>query len=161
LLAARPGPRRSNILIISETRDRGSESKLSDLPNRAQQAAVTIHSISYSAYATAFTTKPEDYSPPNGGAANFLAIFTETARMAKKNTVQVLTQATGGRRMSFQTQSRLENDLISLGNEIHNEYLVTFTPDQGEKPSFHQLVVEVTGHADAIVRTRPGYWAIK
>ncbi|MGA8028098.1 MAG: VWA domain-containing protein, partial [Bryobacteraceae bacterium] len=88
MLGTRPAPRRANILIIGETRDRGSESKLDDVLSKAQRLGVTIYSLSYSAYLTPFTAKPEDYSPPRDGGPNLLAIFTETARLGKKNTVE-------------------------------------------------------------------------
>lgn len=154
MLANRPGPRRANILIIGESRDRGSESKLGDLLIKSQRSGATIYSLSYSAYLTPFTAKPEDYSPPHGGELNLLAIFT-----AKKNTVEALTAATGGHRLGFETQAKLENDLIALGNEIHSRYILTFTPDEEQKPTFRALQVKIKGRPDALVRTRPGYWA--
>jgi len=88
-----------------------------------------------------------------------LAIFTETPRMAKKNTVEALTAATGGRRLGFETQAKLENDLIALGNEIHSRYILTFTPDEEQTPTFCTLQVKIKDRPDAVIRTRPGYWA--
>ncbi|MGA8026005.1 MAG: hypothetical protein WB992_02595, partial [Bryobacteraceae bacterium] len=75
-----------------------------------------------------------------------------------KNTVEALIAATGGRRMGFETQSKLENDLIRLGSEIHNRYILTFTPDQEQPRAFHRVQVTIRNHSDAKVRARPGYW---
>lgn len=144
--------------VIGETRDRGSESKLGDLLNKLQRAGTTIYTLNYSAWLTPFTAKPGDYTPPNGGDANYAAAFTEIARLGKKNTVEALTRATGGRRIGFETQSKLENDLIGVGGEIHSRYLISFTPEQGERPSFHKVEVKVRDRPDAIVKARPGYW---
>lgn len=113
LIASRHDATRANILIIGETRDRGSEGKLSDLIPKVQRAGVTIYSLTYSAYLTPFTIRPEEYEATSGG---LLQGLTETARLAKRNTVEALTAATGGRRFGFETKSKLENDLIRRGN---------------------------------------------
>jgi VWFA-related protein len=157
MLAARPGPRRPNILIISESRDRGSEGKLRDVVDAVQHTGVTIYSLTYSAYLTPFTTKAQDYRPTGGGG--LLRGITEVARLAKENTVQTLVDVTGGRQLRFETKSKLENDLMDLGKEIHSRYVLSFTPDVATSPSFHQLEVRIKDHPDAVVRTRPGYWA--
>jgi VWFA-related protein len=156
LLANRPGSRRANILIIGESRDRGSEVKLADLIPKIQRTGVTIYSLTYSAYLTPFTIKPEEYQPTGGGP---IQAITEVARLGKRNTVAALTEVTGGRRFRFEIKSGLENDLIRLGTEIHSRYLISFTPDLEQVPRFHRLQVQIKSHPDALVRARPGYWA--
>jgi VWFA-related protein len=153
MLTHRPGPRRSNVLIIGESRDRGSKAKLEDLTQRLQRSGVTIYALKYSAYLTPFTVKAEEYSPPAGGF-----VITELARLGKQNTMEALTRLTGGMAASFETKSKLEKDLMQVANDIHGRYLVSFVPDHAQTPSFHQLSIQVKGHADAVVRTRPGYW---
>jgi VWFA-related protein len=157
LLANRPGARRANILIIGESRDRGSEEKLSDLLAEIQRTGVTVYSLTYSAYLTPFTTKAGDYTPPDGGG--LLTAITETSRLAKRNTAEALTNVTGGRQLKFETKSKLENDLIRLGSEIHCRYFISFTPDLTQTPNFHHLEVRIKDRPDAVIRTRPGYWA--
>jgi VWFA-related protein len=156
LLASRSGSRRAIILIIGESRDRGSEEKLTDLIPKIQRTGVTIYSLTYSAYVTPFTIKPEEYQPVGGGP---LQAITEVARLAKQNTVAVLTEVSGGRRFRFEIKSKLENDLIRLGTEIHSRYLISFTPDLEQTPRFHHLQVQIKNHPDAVVHARPGYWA--
>lgn len=156
LLARRAGARRASILIISESRDRGSEEKLNDLIPKLQRSGVTIYSLMYSAYLTPFTTKPEDYQPTGGG---LLQAVTELARLAKQNTVEALTEVTGGRRYRFETKSKLENDLIRLGTEMHSRYFISFTPELEQAPRFHHLQVQIKNHPEAVIQARPGYWA--
>jgi VWFA-related protein len=156
LLANRPGSRRANILIIGESRDRGSEERLTDLIPKLQRTGVTVYSFTYSAYLTPFTIKPEEYEPSGGG---LLQGITEVARLAKQNTVAALTDVTGGRRFRFEIKSGLENDLIRLGTEIHSRYLISFTPEVESAPRFHHLEVEIKNRPGALVRARPGYWA--
>jgi VWFA-related protein len=155
LLAKRPGSRRANILIIAESRDRGSEEKLADLIPKIQRTGATVYSFTYSAYLTPFTIKPEEYEPSGGG---LLQGITEVARLAKQNTVAALTEVSGGRRFRFEIKSGLENDLIRLGTEIHSRYLISFTPNVETAPRFHKLQVEISNHPDAVVRAQPGYW---
>ncbi|MFL6463321.1 MAG: VWA domain-containing protein [Bryobacteraceae bacterium] len=154
MLMNRPGSRRANILIIGESRDRGSEEKLSNLIPKIQRTGATIYSLTYSAYLTPFTTKPEDYRPSGGGL-----VFTEIARLTKQNTVKALMDVTGGQRFRFETKAKLENDLIRLGTEVHSRYLLSFTPDLEQTPQFHHLQLQIKNHPDALIRARPGYWA--
>lgn len=165
MLSHRPGARRLNLLLIGESRDRGSESKLTDLLARVQSSRVTIYGLTYSAYWTAFTTKPEDYSPPEmQDAPNVLytmpltAIIAEMAREAKKNTIAALVSTTGGRQFTFETKGKLENDLIALGADIHSRYLLSFTPTETAQPEFHKLNITIRNRPDDRVRVRPGYW---
>jgi len=159
MLASRPGARRASILILGEARDHGSAAKLTTLLEKAQHTGATIYSLNYSAWITPFTAKPGDYQPANGGSPDYIAGFSALAGLAKKKTAEVLTQATGGRRISFETQSKLENELIALGSEMHSRYLIAFSPEQDEQPSFHKLEVEIKDRAGLAIKTRPGYWS--
>jgi VWFA-related protein len=166
MLAARPGPRRAAIVVISESKDRGSEGKLSDLVRAIQRTRITVYTLTYSAYLTPFTTRPADYSPPSITASanarnqvSFGPMITELARLAKKNTVQALARATGGQQLKFETKSKLENDLIRLGSDIHSRYVISFTPGDTSEPKFHRLEVRIKNRPNLIVHTRPGYWS--
>jgi VWFA-related protein len=55
-LRQRPKSRRV-LLLISESRDRGSETELEQAAMAAQAAGVTVYAATYSAFTTAFTTK--------------------------------------------------------------------------------------------------------
>ena len=155
LLAHRPGARRANILIIGENKDRGSKEKLADLIPKLQASGATVYSLTYSAYLTPFTTKPEDYQPTGGSPS-----YIEAARLFKQNTAAALTDVTGGQRLGFETKSKLENDLIKLGSDIHSRYLLSFTPSSEPNSRFHRLQVSVKNHPEAVIRTRPGYWSV-
>jgi VWFA-related protein len=142
--------------VISESRDRGSKTKLRNLSMQLQHSSTTIYSLTYSAYLTPFTAKQDELQP---GDFNPLLFITEPARLTRPNTVRALTEATGGRILGFQTLSRLEDDLISVGSEIHNRYVLSFSPLESEAgPTFHRLSVSVKGRPDLYVRARPGYW---
>jgi VWFA-related protein len=157
LLARRGKATRSVVVIVGESRDRGSEATLNDVLARMRNTGVTIYSLTYSAYLTPFTTKADEYVPPSGGG--ILTAITETARLAKQNTVKALTSESGGYCLSFQTKSKLENDLIQLGSEIHRRYYLSFAPQSDEAPGYHRLELQIKGRTEAVIRNRPGYWA--
>ena len=159
LLANRPKGGRPVLLIIGESKDRGSDEKLEDLLPEIQRSGVTIYSLDYSSYLTAFTTKGSEYSPPEGGNGWILDSITEAVHATKQDTCKVLTGATGGRQLRFETKSKLENDLIRLGGDIHSRYVLSFVPPGTSTPGFHHISVEVHGRPELRVAARPGYWA--
>jgi VWFA-related protein len=157
MLAARPANRRKVILLVSESRDRGSKAKLGDTIEQAQREDVTIYTASYSAYATAFTQKGSEVGPPQSGGIDFIAIFRELSRNAKANAAEAFAKYTGGRHLSFEKLRGLENTISRVGEELHSQYLLSFTPTSGE-PGFHTITVQLPGRPDALIDTRPGYW---
>jgi len=157
MLAERPKAARSAIVIIGESKDRGSSGKLNDLLSRIQESRATVYLLSYSAYLTAFTTRGSEYEPPDSGG--LLSAITETARLGRKSAAEILTTATGGRILKFETKSKLENDLIRLGSEIHSRYIISFTPKADARASFHAVEVKIKNRPELAVRTRPGYWS--
>lgn len=182
-LRARTGVRRV-LLLISESRDRGSETALEDVAIDAQAAGVAIYSATYSAFRTAFTTKPgagqsqppvqkepippkaprqsPDYSnipvPPPEQRMDILGGIGELVRLGKTNDTQELARATGGAIFSFERQKGLENAIEKLGQELHTQYLLSFVPEQ-TSPGEHRLEIEVLRKGKLNTRSRPAYWA--
>lgn len=181
-LRARPNARRV-LLVISETRDRGSETELESVVVAAQAAGVTVYAAPFSAFTTAFTTKPSDPAPvrkpvepgpPRDGVetpstradvqlppveqrVDLLGAFEELGRLGKTNTTQALTASTGGAMFPFTRQKGLENAIEKLGAELHTQYLLSFVP-QAPAPGYHRLEVRVARRGDLRIRARPGYW---
>jgi Ca-activated chloride channel family protein len=168
LLAARKEPARRVIVLIGESRDRQSKARFADVALKAQKDDVVIYTVSYSAYATAFTQKASERQPPDqpgsydpnskGGGIPLLAIAMELARLAKVNVSEGLAQATGGGHEKFTTLHGLENQLIAIGTEIHNRYTLTFTPPEPQSAGYHRLSVTVRNSNDFDVHARAGYW---
>lgn len=156
MLAARPTNRRRVLLLIGETRDRSSTSKLEDAVTLAQQENVTVYVLSYSAFLTPFTAKPG--AIPNSGAFDLLAVFREIARLAKTNAAEAFPKYTGGSHLSFLKQKGLERAISRIGEELHSQYLLSFTSSAQPGDQFHSIEVRVKNRPDVAVRTRPGYW---
>lgn len=158
LLETRPRGRRRVLLILSETRDRGSKAKLEETATAIQRANVMVYPVTYSAYVTAFTAKPGSTPPPSAAGVNIIAIFREIGRIAKRNAAEALSAYTGGRRLEFVRQRGLEEAISRIGEELHSQYLLSFTAGDSGDDAFHALEVSVPGRRDAVIRTRPGYW---
>jgi VWFA-related protein len=156
MLEERPESRRI-LLILGESRDRGSTAKLAYAVERAQRAGVTVYFATYSATATAFTSKPED-NPALPMGPDYIGGIVELARMGKTNQADALTRGTGGQHLSFNTLEALEKSIAHAGEEIHSQYLLSFQPSESKNKGYHAIGVSVTARPDAIVRARPGYW---
>ena len=134
LLSRRPPNHRRVILLIGETRDRSSETRLVDAVSLAQQENVMIYPLSYSAYLTPFTARAGTLPAAGGpGGVNLLAIFTEIARMGKENAAEAFSKYTGGRHLSFLEQRGLEQAVSRIGEELHSQYFLSFTPPAEKK----------------------------
>jgi VWFA-related protein len=161
MLETRPESSRRVLLILSESRDRGSKAKLPQVIEQAQRAGVMIYPATYSVHATPWTARPEDNPTMPGGPGPILGTIIELARMGKINDADAFAQATGGRHLSFETLKGLEETIARAGEDIHSQYLLSFVPQSSTGPSsggFHRVAVEVPSHPDAVVRARPGYW---
>jgi len=159
LLAKKPADQRRLVLLLSEARDRGSEAKASAVLTHAQQQNVTIYTASYSAYVTPFTTKAREQPVEAAGGLDIIGLFLEIHQATKQNVGKALAGYTGGRNLSFETLHRLEDDLVEIGKEVHSQYQLSFAPEAETNPVYHELVVKVKAHPNAVVRARPGYWS--
>jgi VWFA-related protein len=164
MLATRPANSRRVMLILGESRDRGSKASIGDAIEKIQRAGVTVYFGTYSAQASAWTVKPEnDPSMPdnNGNNVDFIAPIVELARLGKKNAADAFAQASGGRHLSFTLYSTLENVISRTGEELHAEYLLSFVPAENNADAFHRIEVKIPSHPDVVIRVRPGYWPQK
>lgn len=159
MLRTRPVGARSAIVIIGESKDRGSKANLTSILPDLQRSGATVYCIEYSAFLTPLTTKATEYTAPEGGRGWILDSITETVHAMKQDTGKILTASTGGRTLKFETKSKLENDLIRLGTDIHSRYMLSFTPAKSEE-NFHHIIVEVKNRPDLTIHARPGYWPI-
>ncbi|PWT86307.1 MAG: hypothetical protein C5B56_12680 [Proteobacteria bacterium] len=179
------------VLLISETRDRGSESTLDATVVAAQSAGVTVYAAPYSAFREAFTSKapvagpkksskpqtpvdiqrdtmgtangapPSKYNPKIGTAeqrVDILSTLGELAQINRVNTVEVLTRGTGGTALPFTREKALQTAVRSLGDELHNQYVLSFAPEAGPA-GYHRIEVRVTRRGEYRIRARPGYWS--
>jgi VWFA-related protein len=187
LLRNRPKDNRRVLLLITESLDQGSENRVREALVNLEQSNVMVYALNISRLYTSLTAKPTyprpDSIPPTarhvpagglntpteverlyghgGYTANFAPLIQEIFRATKAifvpNPVEVYTKYTGGKEFPFVSQEDLERSVQAVASEVHNQYLITYNPNNKEEGGYHELKVEVT-RPGLEVRTRPGYW---
>lgn len=190
MLRRRDKHRRRVILLIAETRDGGSEQSTRNVVSAAEMNNIQVYAVNISQVLKQLTSTPQpprpDPIPPEarglypgmvntpttmaqmgGNTANavqFLPLLEELYRGVKgwfwRNPQEALVAATGGREFSFTTLRGLEEALASLGEELHSQYILSYTPgpETREEGGYHTLQVVVDGYSPDWVKYRPGYF---
>jgi VWFA-related protein len=185
LLASRDLNRRRVLLVIAERRDRSSKLKLQELLQEDPLQNTTIYWITFSTFMAPYTDRPktvwdrmtddekaewkrrhgkfsEDDTllPPDLPPGNLLSIFTELAHKSATDVADLLTRTTGGRTFTTLNRASIEHAIQSAGEEIHQQYMITFQPNISEPGQIHTLSAEVKSRPEWKVRTRGGYWRV-
>jgi VWFA-related protein len=184
LLKHRPPDRRRVLLLIAEKRDKGSELRLREALEAAQFANVSIYSLDISTVVSALTAEPIPPRPspvppeaehlPGGYAntptlqdqnttfaGNYVPVFVDIFKAVKSifvdDTLDVFTRFTGGREYSFIGEKSLNKAIEGISEELHSQYLLSYSPNDQTEGGFHDIKV-IVNRPNLEVRTRPGYW---
>jgi len=188
MLRGRPADREKIILLISETRDEGSENRGLETLNYVQANNVTVYQVTMSRVLGKLTApapdprpdtrQPATYPMPSnvpatpttimqtygteGASANFVPVLVEIYKdlksLMKVPAADLFTMGTGGSKFDFYRGKGLEEAIEQMGAELHLQYMLSYSPNNQKERGWHDIRVEVSGHEDARVRTRPGYW---
>src|SRR5689334_301142 len=183
MLKARPKNRRRVLLLIAEKRDKGSENRLREVLTEAEFANVAIYSLDISSVMAGLTGTPVPPPPPPipataqhipaGGAltpttidqnylnGNYIPVFVDIFKAVKSifvdDTLDVFTRFTGGKEYSFISEKSLERAIEGISQELHSQYLLSYSPNNQSEGGFHEIRVTVN-RPNLEIRTRPGYW---
>jgi len=183
MLARRDKARRRVLLLISETRDNGSEMHVRDVLTKAEFQNVAVYAVEVSHLLTSLTGKTEPPRPsaippearhlPAGVIGTqttdaqqnmgdyspvIKEIFTAVKAIFISNPQEVFTKYTGGREYSYMSRKGLEDAIRKVGEEIHSQYLLTYLPNNPGEGGYHEIEVRVL-KPNLKVTTRPGYWS--
>lgn len=187
MLSKRPASNRRVLMLVSETRDEGSQSRLKEVMINATLQNVQVYAVDISQVAVRFNEKQDapypsamDVSNQNlpmgipstpttmeqnsgmGNRAQFVPllkeIFIDTKGIFVKDHSTQLANATGGRQFVFLRQKGLENAVQSISQDIHSQYLVSYSPTNKTEGGYHTIVVTIDREPSYTCRTRPGYW---
>lgn len=185
LLRNRPKNRKRILLIIAENRDYGSGLHVRDVLTNAEFNNVVIYTLNVSQVLAQLTSsqlpnRPDTIPPggqylPNGQVMTpttdiqlnqngnwtplFKDIFLATKSLFVPNPLNVYSHYTGAREFPFFTQKGLEQAIDKIGQELHNQYILTYQPNNQGEAGYHTIRVEVDKPGLRIV-TREGYWPL-
>jgi VWFA-related protein len=190
MLKHRPKERRRVILLIGEKRDLNSEIRGREALIEMQLYGVTLYCANMSNLMSKLTAPPPDPRPPSipatatpmpgisaqtpttvmqtygtqGNSADFLPVLVEIYRDAKAifkaNVVDVYSKGTGGEEFSYYKARGLEQVIDDIGEVLHSQYTITYSPSNLKEPGFHEVEVDVLSREARRVRVKPGYyWA--
>jgi len=187
MLRNKPRSNRRIILVVSETRDDGSETRLKTAMMDANLANVIVYNVDITQFAVRMTEKrpdpgpvramdPTTMRPPMGlpptpttmetgyamqNRAQFVPLLKEIYIDAKgifvKDPATQFARSTGGHEFTFLTSRGLEEAVQRIGTELHSHYMISYNPSNKEEGGFHAIEVGLD-RSDLIAKTRPGYW---
>lgn len=158
LLDERKDQNRHVILLISETRDHGSQKKPADVIASLGRTNTVVDSISFS------PGKNEIFGDLRfGGGSGPLGLLVMAVNAVKKNAPRALAELSGGEYINFTTQKNFDSGIHQLSNRIHNYYLLSFQPQAGPNGApvdgLHSIRVKVPDYPDAKIGSRESYFS--
>jgi VWFA-related protein len=186
-LNGKPSKRRI-LLLISETRDRGSEADLNTVAFAAQQAGVVVYAAGYSAFRTGFTRKSNEsagpaprneqgrpnpeFGTPSGGPpkdkydprlpppAQRVDILGALGELGRlgKEKATEILTRETGGLAFAFARQKSLEDAIEKLGVDLHAQYVLSFSPRSPEPGYHKIEVRVS-RPDAVIRARPGYWA--
>jgi VWFA-related protein len=180
LLKMQPPNFRRIMLILGESQDQSSGSKLGLVLREVQLANISIYAVGpsstaadlrYGTNGSSTVPLPKGFpptstqAPPRGAMGeSYFDLLTPAIWLLSRGTneikdhqLEVAVASTGGVHYRAFRDRTIQSALDKIGGEIHAQYILSYTPNVGGPPGFHKINVAV-GRPKAIVRTRPGYF---
>jgi VWFA-related protein len=173
------------LLVVGESQDIGSESKLGLVLREAQLANISIYAVGPSS-----TTADLRFGKGAFGGSNVPAIalpkplpsittsapgidpagrpyfdlvtpsiwlVTRGIDEIKNHQLELAAAATGGVHYRAFRDSTIRSALDQIGGELHAQYIISYQPTSERAPGFHAITVTVS-RPNVLIRTRPGYY---
>jgi VWFA-related protein len=166
MLSDEPEGRLRVLLLISETRDHGSITKI-------QNSVAAIGHANAVMYALVFSPSLSNVLDTGRGNNNWdlhpeqtemqpnpdlLAPFLLTAQAMRKNVPSTIAAMTGGEYELFATRKKFDVRMNDFDNHLHSRYLLSITP-KNPHAGLHQIRVRLKNANGNTVLARTRYWA--
>jgi VWFA-related protein len=152
---------RKVILLVSETRDHGSQTDSSDVIAELGKSNIVVESVSYGPAKSQLVDEltHQHRNVIMNGQMNLAPLFVMAGEALKQNVPHTLTQLSGGQHINFTTARGFDEGVHRLTILLHNEYRLSFQPKPPITPGIHHLSVSVPTMPDVIVRARLVYFS--
>jgi VWFA-related protein len=162
-----PKDRKRVLLLISETRDHGSQTATIDDVIKAIGNSNTV------VYTLAFSPSKSNVLDTLKGNNNWdlhrettevhndpnlLAPLVLAAEAMRKNTAKEIAAQSGGEYQMFDSGKGFDSRMNDFSNHLHSRYLLSFQPSR-PRPGLHQLTVKLKQPGTTTVLARSSYWA--
>jgi VWFA-related protein len=158
MLEKAPKERQRLLLLISETRDHGSQAKVEDVVAEIGQSNTTVYALAFSPSRSNVldTMRGNNINEMHEGV-DFLDLGYRVVQAMRKNTPETIAAMTGGEFESFATGKGFEAHMIDFTNHVHSRYLLSIEPKSPHE-GLHQIRVRLRDVGDQVVLARSSYW---
>jgi VWFA-related protein len=158
LLKQEPEGRQRVLLLISETRDHGSHSKVDNTVAAIGQSNAVMYALAFSPSLSNIldTGRGTNMNEMHNGV-DILDLAYQITQAMRKNVPSTIASMTGGEYELFATKKKFEVRMNDFTNHLHSRYLLSFAP-KNPHPGLHRVRVRVKSDAEAVVLSRSSYW---
>ena len=159
LLRDQPDDHLRVLLLVSETRDHGSQVKVEDTVTAVSQANATLYALAFSPGISNIldTGRGVNKNEMHQGV-NFLDLAYRAAQAMRKNVPSTVSSMTGGEYELFTSRKNFEARMNDFTNHLHSRYLLSIAPKEPH-PGLHQLRVRLKDSSKGTVLARTTYAA--
>lgn len=174
LLTSQPPRYRRILLVVGESQDTSSHTKLSQVLRNAQLANVSIYAIGPSSTSGDLRYGKDELPgqrpppqlklpklPPIVGGTDYTALaiwlLNRGIDEISNHQLEIATAATGGIHYRAFHQEAILKALDRIGGELHLQYVLGYAPSADPDPGFNEIRV-VVARSDVTLRARAGYF---
>jgi len=159
MLENTPKQQQRVLLLISETRDHGSQAKVEDVVAEIGQSSTAVYALTFSpSRSNILDTMRGNNMNEMHPSPDLLAPLIMAAAAMKKNMPKTVAAMTGGEYEMFATGKNFDLRMIDFSNHLHSRYLLSIEP-RSPHGGLHQLRVRLRNAGDRTVLARSSYWA--
>lgn len=160
LLEKAPKERQRVLLLISETRDHGSQAKVEDVVAEIGQSSTAVYALAFSpSRSNVLDTMRGNNMGEMHPSPDLLAPLIMAAEAMKKNMPRTVAAMTGGEYEMFATGKNFDLRMIDFSNHLHSRYLLSIEP-KSPQAGLHRIRVRLRNPGDSVVLARSSYWAV-
>jgi VWFA-related protein len=154
-----PRERQRVLLLISETRDHGSQAKVEDVVAEIGQSSTAVYALAFSpSRSNILDTMRGNNMNEMHPSPDLLAPLIMAAQAMRKNMPKTVASMTGGEYEMFATGKNFDLRMIDFSNHLHSRYLLSIEP-KSPRAGLHQLRVTLRNQGNRTVLARSSYWA--
>jgi VWFA-related protein len=158
LLEMAPKERQRVLLLISETRDHGSQAKVEDAVAAIGQSSTVVYALAFSpSRSNVLDTMRGNNIDEMNPSPDLLAPIVMAVEAMKKNMPRTVASMTGGEYEMFATRKHFDLRMIDFTNHVHSRYLLSIEP-KSPHAGLHQIRVRLRDPGDRVVLARSRYW---